>query len=205
MLYRTPIGLPRVLRWALLYAALLPAWLVLFSVFVWLREGAHYLQHDFWAGLPWPLFWSVSLGLGVVLTVVALVESIRNNRRWQTFFHRGPLEALEPLGFTLDRYGLHGFCEGYPVSLHFEYETLGNYALISVYTPISDDVDALRALGSKHGKDWFFRFDAVEHFVDPPFEDADWPAAVARAAALAREEGFRPLAEHPWLPVPATA
>jgi hypothetical protein len=200
VLYRTPIGPPRVLRWTLLYAALAPAALVVFSLFYGLREGPLALRDGLWAAVPWPAFAAWSGALALVLTGLAWREAHRNNARWRAFFEAGPRAALEPLGFRLDRYGLHGFVDGYPVSLHFEKETLGDYALISVYAPVSDDVDRLRELGAAHGKAWFFRFDAVEHFVDPPFGRTDWPAAVHRAVATARDLDLKPLPEHPWLP-----
>jgi hypothetical protein len=215
VLYRTPIGLPRIARWLLLYAALLPVALLLFGLFYALREGPLALQEQWLQGLPWDQLLLTAGLLGLALTTLATWESTRNNRRWTAFFKgesntgaahgggaigRGPEEALQPMGFRLDRYGLHGWHEGYPVSLHYEHEMLGAYAVISVYADISDDVDTLRRMGAESGKDWFFRFDAMEHLIDPPFGEADWPAAVQRATAKARALQLPRTTTHPWLP-----
>ena len=223
MLYQTPIGLPRILRWLLLYAALLPVALLLFGIFYALREGPQALQQEWLAGLPWGQLLLTAALLGLALTALATFESGRNNRRWSAFFRGskagskrhirpgekaaqgaspegGPTEALREMGFRLDRYGLHGWHQGYPVSLHYEHEMLGAFAVISVYTEVSDDVEELRRMGAEAGKDWFFRFDALEHLIDPPFGEADWPASVHRATEKARAMQLpKPLA-HPWLP-----
>ncbi len=236
VLYRTPIGLPRILRWLVLYAALMPVALLLFGLFYALREGPTALQEQWLEGLPWDQLLLTAGLLGLALTAMATWQSARNNRRWHAFFRGrtgghaggysgagtmdgaaphpadplassrgdspagGPAAALADLGFQLDRYGLHGWHGGYPVSLHYEHEMLGAFAVISVYAPVSDDVDTLRRMGAEAGQDWFFRFDALEHMVDPPFGEADWPACVHRATDKARALDLIPNPTHPWLP-----
>lgn len=213
MLYRTPIGLPRIVRWLLLYAALLPVALLLFGLFYALREGPDALQQQWLSGLPWGQLMITGALLGLALTALATFESGRNNQRWTAFFRGsagadaagaspagGPAEALREMGFVLDRYGLHGWHQGYPVSLHYEHEVLGAFAVISVYADVSEDVDELRRMGQEAGKDWFFRFDALEHLIDPPFGEADWPASVQRATEKARALQLPRTNVHPWLP-----
>jgi hypothetical protein len=199
LLYRTPINGNRLLRWLLLYASLLPAMLVVFGLFAVLGGRWSFVWNDLVAGIPWPAFWVASGALGLVLTALALSESLNNNRLWKNFFHPDPFKPLFDQGFVLDRYGLHGFWKGLPVSIYYEKETLGDYAKITAYAAVSDDVDTLRALGTRFGDRWFFLPDEIEHFLDPPFDRIHWPEALDNVLDLITKQSFPPMEKHPWL------
>jgi len=187
------------LRWLLLYASLLPVMLVVFALLAALGGRWNFVWNDLLSGIPWPAFFIASGLLGLVLTALALSESLRNNRLWNGFFHPDPFKPLLDQGFRLDRYGLHGFWKGLPVSIYYEKETLGDYAKVTAYASVSNEVDTLRALGAQFGNGWFFLPDEVERFLDPPFDSIHWPTVLDEVAAVIREQSFPPVEKHPWI------
>lgn len=150
-------------------------------------------------GLPWGGFLLFSLGLGLVMTGLAIWESLRNNRLWRSFFRPSAFQALLDRGFVLDRYGLHGFWKSVPLSIYYEKETLGDYAKIVAYARVSEEVDTLRRLGQHFGKAWFFLPSEVERFVEPPFERTSWPELLHEISDMVIKQDFEPLREHPWV------
>lgn len=198
MLYRTDINSGRILRWGLLYSSLLPLMVLVFALMATLGGRWAFVWKDFFAGFPWAPFLLVSVGLGLTLTALAAGESRRNNQLWLGFFGKRRFDDLLRNGFWMDRYGVHGYWHGLPVSVYYEKETLGDYAKITAYTAISDDVDVLRELGREYGAGWFFLPDELERLVDPPFDHIDWTNLLNEVWALAERRGFEAATRHPW-------
>jgi hypothetical protein len=148
---------------------------------------------------PWALFWLCSAGTGLLLSALAWAETRRNNALWTRFFGMESLQTLRAKGFVEDRYGLHGFWRGIPVSLHYERETLGDFARLSAYVSVSDDVETLRELGRRYGSAWFFRPDEVEHLIDPPFDQTPWTEHLEALCDTVSRERFPVESQHPWL------
>ncbi len=199
LLYQTRLNGSRLLRWGLLYAGLLPIMFLLFSALATLGGRLEFVRYDLLVRFPWMPFLVASLVLGLVLTALAAWETLRNNRMWNEFFKPESFGPLLDRGFFLDRYGLHGFWKGLPLSIYYEKETLGDYAKITAYAAVSDDVEILRKLGLQHGKGWFFLPDEIERFVEPPFDNTDWPAILDEVETLITLENFYPAREHPWI------
>jgi hypothetical protein len=200
LLYRAPINPFRLLAWWLLYSASLPLLLLFFTLLTLVTGRGAALREELLPQFPWGVFWLSCAGIGLLLSALAWAETRRNNALWKRFFGMDSLQVFRSKGFVEDRYGLHGFWRGIPVSLHYERETLGDFARLSAYVHVSDEVETLRELGRKHGKAWFFRPDEVEHLIDPPFEQTPWKQHLDALFDLVGREGFAAQKEHPWLP-----
>ena len=198
LLYRTTLTGNRLLRWGVLYASLLPVMFLLFALLASLGGRWAFIWTDFLMQFPWVPFFIASALLGVVLTGLAALETKRNNRLWHHFFQPDLFQPLLVRGFWMDRYGIHGYWNGLPLSIYYEKETLGDFAKITAYAMVSDDVDMLRELGRKHGNGWFFLPEEIERLIDPPFDKVDWEGHLDEVWILAQNESFEPQREHPW-------
>jgi hypothetical protein len=195
MLSYTPVNSTTALRWSLIFCASMPLFLLAFMLVAWLRQGGSFGMVV--SGIDWISYagWSVFIGLSV--TALAIYQTRRDNQLWKGFFDLRNVQALLQEGFELDRHGLHGYVNQIPVSLHFQKETLGDFAKVVVFAEVSDDVEVLKSLGAKHGENWFFMFSEYEHLIDPPFDHVDFQEMIDEALKMGEKEEFRFASKHP--------